>query len=106
RRITVQTAVRLHGVIKIMGLSWTTKINSILLIVQKPFHRHSCESGNLEMKSNGNLSETTETERTGFPLLRRKMMENHHRASNPRGSTSAEEIRDTVAGCGGGCPCR
>ncbi|RQJ55558.1 hypothetical protein, partial [Neisseria meningitidis] len=32
--------------------------------------RHSHESGNLEMKSNRNLSEMTETERTGFPLLR------------------------------------
>ncbi|PKU07150.1 hypothetical protein CWI58_08445 [Neisseria meningitidis] len=60
----------------------------------------------MEFQCLKNLSETTETERTGFPLLRRKMMENHHRASNPRGSTSAEEIRDTVAGCGGGCPCR
>ncbi|EOB69664.1 hypothetical protein NM64182_0367 [Neisseria meningitidis 64182] len=36
----------------------------------KPFRRHSHESGNLEMKSNRNLSEMTETERTGFPLLR------------------------------------
>ncbi|HHT8614799.1 TPA: hypothetical protein ACT4CE_001785, partial [Neisseria meningitidis] len=34
----------------------------------KPFRRHSHESGNLEMKSSRNLSETTETERTGFPL--------------------------------------
>ncbi|HGP7185539.1 TPA: hypothetical protein ACLRJ6_002089, partial [Neisseria meningitidis] len=32
--------------------------------------RHSHESGNLEMKSSRHLSETTETERTGFPLLR------------------------------------
>ncbi|EFH22584.1 hypothetical protein NEIPOLOT_01638 [Neisseria polysaccharea ATCC 43768] len=31
---------------------------------------HSRAGGNLEMKSNGNLSETTETEQTGFPLLR------------------------------------
>ncbi|WP_167435410.1 hypothetical protein [Neisseria bergeri] len=36
----------------------------------KPFRRHSHESGNLEMKSNRNLSEMTETERTGFPLSR------------------------------------
>ncbi|HEZ6473451.1 TPA: hypothetical protein WI549_001133 [Neisseria meningitidis] len=36
----------------------------------KPCRRHSHESGNLEMKSNRNLSEMTETERTGFPLLR------------------------------------
>ncbi|HHK5573590.1 TPA: hypothetical protein ACQUJH_000294 [Neisseria cinerea] len=36
----------------------------------KPFRRHSHESGNLEMKSNRNSSEMTETERTGFPLLR------------------------------------
>ncbi|MCL5857499.1 hypothetical protein M5028_10765, partial [Neisseria meningitidis] len=36
----------------------------------KPFRRHSHESGNLEMKSNRHLSEVTETERTGFPLLR------------------------------------
>ncbi|KLR93449.1 hypothetical protein M685_01905, partial [Neisseria gonorrhoeae SK16259] len=28
------------------------------------------ESGNLEMKSNRNLSEMTETERTGFPISR------------------------------------
>ncbi|EEZ74708.1 hypothetical protein NEILACOT_05291 [Neisseria lactamica ATCC 23970] len=39
------------------------------------------------MKSNRNLSEMTETERTGCPLLRRMMMESHHRASNPRGDT-------------------
>ncbi|WP_218972908.1 hypothetical protein, partial [Neisseria meningitidis] len=31
----------------------------------KPFRRHSRKSGNLEMKSNRNLSEMTETERTG-----------------------------------------
>ncbi|WP_232693562.1 hypothetical protein, partial [Neisseria meningitidis] len=36
----------------------------------KPFRRHSHESGNPEMKSSRNLSEMTETERTGFPLLR------------------------------------
>ncbi|WP_228476409.1 hypothetical protein, partial [Neisseria meningitidis] len=36
----------------------------------KPFRRHSHESGNLEMKSSRNLSEMTETERTGFPLVR------------------------------------
>ncbi|EFH22589.1 hypothetical protein NEIPOLOT_01643 [Neisseria polysaccharea ATCC 43768] len=35
-----------------------------------PFRRHSHKSGNLEMKSNRNLSEMTETERTGFPLSR------------------------------------
>ncbi|EFH22904.1 hypothetical protein NEIPOLOT_01306 [Neisseria polysaccharea ATCC 43768] len=35
-----------------------------------PFCRHSRESGNLEMKSNRNLSEMAETERTGFPPAR------------------------------------
>ncbi len=33
-------------------------------------NRHSRESGNLGMKSNWNLSEITETERTGFPPAR------------------------------------
>ncbi|EPG0792960.1 hypothetical protein GH036_002044 [Neisseria gonorrhoeae] len=32
--------------------------------------RHSGESGNLGMKSSRNLSEITETERTGFPPAR------------------------------------
>ncbi|EMR8119499.1 hypothetical protein MYC81_002120 [Neisseria gonorrhoeae] len=32
--------------------------------------RHSRESGNLGMKSSRNLSEITETERTGFPPAR------------------------------------
>lgn len=44
------------------------------------------------MKSSRNLSETTETERTGFPLLRRMMMERHHRASNPRGNTPVKPM--------------
>ncbi|ENX7287709.1 hypothetical protein EEH00_12310, partial [Neisseria gonorrhoeae] len=37
---------------------------------RKPIYRHSRESGNLEMKSSRNLSEMTEIQRTGFPLLR------------------------------------
>ncbi|HFC7875121.1 hypothetical protein [Neisseria meningitidis] len=37
---------------------------------QQPKIRHSHESGNLEMKSSRHLSEMTEIERTGFPLLR------------------------------------
>ncbi|ENT0475872.1 hypothetical protein CS839_11535, partial [Neisseria gonorrhoeae] len=36
----------------------------------KLMNRHSRAGGNLEMKSSRNLSEMTETERTGFPLLR------------------------------------
>ncbi|CFA06121.1 putative phage associated protein [Neisseria meningitidis] len=37
---------------------------------QKPEIRHSHESGNLEFKSNRNLSEITETEQTRFPPTR------------------------------------
>ncbi|HHK5590397.1 TPA: hypothetical protein ACQUIH_002081, partial [Neisseria lactamica] len=40
------------------------------LSAQKPAPRHSRKSGNLEMKSSRNLSEITETERTGFPPAR------------------------------------
>ncbi len=44
--------------------------NASRIYRKKPnlFRRHSHESGNLEMKSSRNLSEMTETERTGFPL--------------------------------------
>ncbi len=35
-----------------------------------PLLRHSRESGNLGMKSSRNLSEITETERSGFPPSR------------------------------------
>ncbi len=49
---------------------WNFNASRIYRKKPKPFRRHSHESGNLEMKSNRNLSEMTETERTGFPLLR------------------------------------
>ncbi|WP_100244964.1 hypothetical protein [Neisseria meningitidis] len=49
---------------------WNFNASRIYRKKPKPFRRHSHESGNLEMKSSRNLSETTETERTGFPLLR------------------------------------
>ncbi|MCL5919478.1 hypothetical protein M5Z00_11080, partial [Neisseria meningitidis] len=44
----------------------------------KPFRRHSHESGNLEMKSSRNLSETTETERTGFPPYMMRSIKGAH----------------------------
>ncbi|HEZ5970505.1 TPA: hypothetical protein ACFK4C_09235 [Neisseria gonorrhoeae] len=49
---------------------WNFNASRIYRKKPKPFRRHSHESGNLEMKSSRNLSEMTETERTGFPLLR------------------------------------
>ncbi|RNK36337.1 hypothetical protein COH88_06595 [Neisseria meningitidis] len=49
---------------------WNFNTSRIYRKKPKPFRRHSHESGNLEMKSNRNLSEMTETERTGFPLSR------------------------------------
>ncbi|MCL6013967.1 hypothetical protein M5Z41_11215, partial [Neisseria meningitidis] len=36
---------------------------------QKPFRRHSHESGNLETQSCKNLSEMTETQRTWIPVF-------------------------------------
>ncbi|HEZ6640286.1 hypothetical protein H8A00_07890 [Neisseria meningitidis] len=49
---------------------WNFNASRIYRKKSKPFRRHSHESGNLEMKSSRNLSETTETERTGFPPAR------------------------------------
>ncbi|WP_442512288.1 hypothetical protein [Neisseria meningitidis] len=49
---------------------WNFNTSRIYRKKPKPFRRHSHESGNLEMKSSRNLSEMTETERTGFPLSR------------------------------------
>ncbi|MBG8617136.1 hypothetical protein EJG03_12440 [Neisseria meningitidis] len=58
------------AVIPAQARIWNFNASRIYRKKPKPFRRHSHESGNLEMKSSRNLSEMTETERTGFPLLR------------------------------------
>ncbi|HHT8410698.1 TPA: hypothetical protein ACT36N_000905, partial [Neisseria meningitidis] len=52
------------------GLLFFVEMTRLWIARIYPFRRHSHESGNLEMKSNRDLSEMTETEETGFPLSR------------------------------------
>ncbi|KLR96904.1 hypothetical protein M683_13295, partial [Neisseria gonorrhoeae SK14515] len=47
------------------GLLFFVEMTRLWIARIYPFRRYSHESGNLEMKSNRNLSEMTETERTG-----------------------------------------
>ncbi|WP_241507685.1 hypothetical protein [Neisseria bergeri] len=49
---------------------WKPKNNRNLSETTKPIRRHPHESGNLEMKNDGNLSEMTEIQKTGFPPAR------------------------------------
>ncbi|HGO8147351.1 TPA: hypothetical protein ACLAO2_000690, partial [Neisseria meningitidis] len=52
------------------GLLFFVEMTRLWIARIYPFRRHSHKSGNPEMKSNRNLSEMTETERTGFPPAR------------------------------------
>ncbi|HFC7630787.1 TPA: hypothetical protein ACFOV5_000952, partial [Neisseria meningitidis] len=70
RNDVVQVSVRMDSSFPRRRESGIFNASRIYRKKPKPFRRHSHESGNLEMKSSRNLSEMTEIERTGFPLLR------------------------------------